>query len=338
MAGVGSVFSREYYALAASRLKEGGIMAQWFHLYDMHDGIVGLVLRTFGSVYPCVEIWDSGSGDIILLGSKTPWKSSPEHYRQSFDRELVKKDLERIGIGSPEALLARQLASQRTASAIAGNGPIQTDLFPILEYEAPKAFYVGSTSRMLWKFDERTWQSDIAPAVKQKTLSRLEDASLSPVFAQFSTINEDLIAFLTWRFARAKDEGFPPFDHRALPCIFQVARSSPAAAPMEDAATASEERKKLWAAAEFLDRDSTRKEEGVKMVELLLRQYGEKSGWPVPYYAALAAKACLSSGNTEQAKTILHLALNLVPTDAELYYLLRIVEQENAKRFGSSAI
>ena len=32
--GIGSVFSREYYELAASRLKPGGIMAQWFHVYE----------------------------------------------------------------------------------------------------------------------------------------------------------------------------------------------------------------------------------------------------------------------------------------------------------------
>src|SRR5207237_10540443 len=70
MAGVGSVFSREYYELAASRLKEGGVMAQWFHLYDMHDGIVSLVLRTFGTVFPCGEVWDTGCADVVLLGSK----------------------------------------------------------------------------------------------------------------------------------------------------------------------------------------------------------------------------------------------------------------------------
>ena len=54
--GIGSVFSREFYELSAHRLKPGGIMAQWFHVYEMHDGIVSLVLRTFSSVFPFVEI------------------------------------------------------------------------------------------------------------------------------------------------------------------------------------------------------------------------------------------------------------------------------------------
>ncbi len=77
MAGVGSVFSREYYELGASRLKPGGIMAQWFHLYDMHDGIVGMVLRTFGNAFPHLELWDTGSGDLVMIGSRTPWSSTP---------------------------------------------------------------------------------------------------------------------------------------------------------------------------------------------------------------------------------------------------------------------
>ena len=54
-----------------------------------------------------------------------------------------------IDIQSPEALMARQLASQRTGFAIAGDGPMQSDLFPVLEYAAPRAFYLVTGSRML---------------------------------------------------------------------------------------------------------------------------------------------------------------------------------------------
>ncbi len=70
--GTGSVFSREYYQLAASRLKPGGIMAQWFQVYETQDDMVQLVLRTFSSVFPYVEIWDAGAGDIVLIGAMQP--------------------------------------------------------------------------------------------------------------------------------------------------------------------------------------------------------------------------------------------------------------------------
>jgi hypothetical protein len=187
------VFSREFYEVAAHRLKPGGIMAQWFHIYEMHDGIVELVLRTFNSVFPRVEIWDSCNGDIILLGSLAAWPAGPEVFRHGFKLAGVKADLAQIGIGSPEALLARQLASQRTAFAIAGDGPIQSDLFPVLEYAAPRAFYIGTTANVLENYDERTRQQLLAPAAKQAVLRALPFADVQSVFSNYTTINTELL-------------------------------------------------------------------------------------------------------------------------------------------------
>ena len=63
--------------------------------------------------------------------------------------------------------------SQRTAFAIAGDGPIQSDQFPVLEYAAPRAFYLGIGSRALWRFDERTIQSEMALPTTRTLLSNL---------------------------------------------------------------------------------------------------------------------------------------------------------------------
>lgn len=192
VAGIGGVFSREFYELAASRLAEGGVMAQWFHIYEMHDGIVEMVLRTFGSVFPYMEIWESADTDIILLGSRRPWPSTVAHFQKSFERPLVRADLAAIDLRSPEAVLARQLASQRTAFAVAGEGGVQSDAFPVLEYEAPRAFYIGATARRLFEFDERTRQASLAPSEKKQAAEALSQASLREVFRQFPSGNPRL--------------------------------------------------------------------------------------------------------------------------------------------------
>jgi hypothetical protein len=208
--GVGSVFSSEYYELAASRLKPGGIVSQWFHVYEMHDGIVGLVLRTFGSVFPFVEAWDTAEGDIVILGSREPWSTGPETFAQGFAIDGVRADLAAIGIRSPAALLARQLASQRTAFAIVGEfGPVQSDLFPVLEYAAPEAFYIGTRARMLSRFDERTHQQWLAPAEKRVTLQKLAPDEAQSVFATFASVNDELLDCL-------RDPGAKG----AVPCVF----------------------------------------------------------------------------------------------------------------------
>lgn len=214
--GVGSVFSREFYELAASRLKPGGIMTQWFHLYETQDDVVELVLRTFRSVFPFVEVWDTGTGDIVLLGSLRPWRTGPEVFRQGFAIERVKTDMWMIDIRSPEALMARQLASQRTGFAIAGEGPLQSDLFPILEYEAPRAFYLSVGSRLLDRFDERSRQQLLQPKEKKEVLSSLSPTDAKLVFSDFSSVNGELFQHLF---------GVP--SSASVPCIFQTSPPSP---------------------------------------------------------------------------------------------------------------
>jgi hypothetical protein len=194
--GVGSVFNRDFYELAASRLKEGGIVAQWFHLYETEDEIVALVMRTFSSVFPYVEIWDTGIGDMVILGSKEPWQTGPAVMQKGFAIERVRTDMHMIDVKSPEILMARQLASQRTGFAIAGPGPIQSDMFPIVEYTGPVAFFRGDRSRMLDRFDERTRQQLMAPNEKRALLAALPENWTRNMFGTFSTINGELYGCL----------------------------------------------------------------------------------------------------------------------------------------------
>jgi hypothetical protein len=235
--GVGSVFSREFYEISASRLKPGGIMAQWFHLYETEDEIVDLVLRTFSSVFPHVEIWDTGSGDIILLGSMQPWNTGPAVFRKGFAIERVRTDMKMIDIGSPETLMARQLASQRTGFAITGPGPIQSDLFPILEYAAPRAFYITAGSRMLDRYDERTRQQLLMPPEKRAVLRALSLSDVQLVFGFFLTVNEEIWRSLCGAASQAD-----------VPCVFKTPFPSP---PPEMAPGLMAEAARAFAAEDF---------------------------------------------------------------------------------------
>jgi spermidine synthase len=217
--GVGSVFSREFYELAASRLKPGGIMSQWFHVYEVNDDILTLVLRTFGSVFPYMEVWDTGAGDVVMLGSLQPWPTGPEVFSQGFNIKRVRTDLGMIDTRTPEELLARQLASQRTGFAIAGPGQIQSDLFPVLEYAAPRAFYLGNAARILEHFDERTRQQLLGPLEKREVLGALPTVNAQLVFQDFSTVSGELYACIFGTPAGA-----------GVPCVFKAPNPSPAPA------------------------------------------------------------------------------------------------------------
>ena len=231
--GVGSVFSREYYELAARRLKPGGLVCQWFHTYEMEDDILVLILRTFGSVFPYMEIWDSGGGDLIILGSQQPWRTGPDVFRQGFAIDRVREDMLMMNVQSPKLLMAKQLASQQTAFAIAGNGPIQSDLFPILEYEARGlCFYIGAVSHLLDRYDERTYQQLLRRQINLPCSVPLPMENVHVVFSPASTVNKELWGCV---FGSALSSD--------VPCIFQTPTPSP---PTGAAGTALDQAEKAF--------------------------------------------------------------------------------------------
>jgi len=154
IAGIGNLFSSEFYASVRAHLNPGGIMAQWFHLYEMDDETFRLALRTFAAAFPNVAVWRTVASDIILLGSERPLM--PEAgLEAAAARPEVRAELERIGITRPATLLSLHIASDGTARSWAGRGPLNTDRFPRLEYLAPRAVFLRETSMLASREEDR---------------------------------------------------------------------------------------------------------------------------------------------------------------------------------------
>jgi predicted membrane-bound spermidine synthase len=331
MTSVGGVFNLEFYQLAARRLKPGGIMMQWFHVYEMDDATLDLVLRTFGTAFPSMEIWDIGDEDIVLLGSNRPWESSPAAYQRAFALAGPRRDLAALGFMTPNVVLARQFASQKTAFAIAGAGPVQSDNTPILEYDAPRAFYMYHQLegvKRLKNFDERTWQVDIAPVAKNKVLAGLDKASLDLIFCQVApSINSELEAYLQMQAGRLNN---PDNALLGMPCIFRG--TNKCLLPMFAAALTNGVGRQLLLTEAVLRANPTNQLPAVENIKNILDQtqaYNpQTAGWSAAYYADLAVKAGLRAGNTAQARAILLRGLQLEPDSQQLAYLSRILIRE----------
>ena len=311
-AGIGSVFSQEFYGLAAKRLKPGGIMVQWFHLYEMHDGIVELVMRTFRSVFPNVEIWDSCDGDIIMLGSMQPWESNPEIFAKNFSLPGVRADFAKLGINSPEALFARQFASQRTGFAVTGPGPMQSDLFPVLEYAAPYAFYLGESSHLLEKIDERTRQQLLAPAGKNSLLRSLPVEETRSVFSKYASVNTELLDSM---------RGLPA--GADIPCVL-----TPNAPRISALPVLGTNMDALSLAASSLGGTPDQTRRGIAGIETVLATQPAGPSPLAAQWASLAATAALGLDDTRQAAQLSAIALKFNPDDEQTAFLLRILARE----------
>jgi spermidine synthase len=330
-ASVGSVFSKEFYEIARSRLKPGGFMVQWFHTYEMQDSVVEMVIRTYASVFPNMEIWDASYGDLVLLGSNQPWDSSPARLRKAYQIDLVRKDLASIGLGTPEAFWARQFASQRTAPFIAGPGPIQSDVFPILEYDAPLAFYIGTNARRIMRFDERTWQSALASPETSATSSKLDLKTLAAVFENAS-LNPDVQRGLKLRQECARNDigKSQKVELVETPFIFD-----PAATHMADnlPADADANLKTLFHARDVLRARTDAWSKQVQVIKTILLSELAANASAQPdsshaQFAAEAARVCLNHREFELANEMIVLGTKFAPGEQEFPYLMRLAQNE----------
>jgi spermidine synthase len=69
-AGVASLFTREYYTAAHERLTDTGLFLQWVQMYEIDARTLRTVYATVASVFPHVEAWEAGAGDLVLVGAK----------------------------------------------------------------------------------------------------------------------------------------------------------------------------------------------------------------------------------------------------------------------------
>jgi predicted membrane-bound spermidine synthase len=155
IAGIGNLFSVEFYQDVRKRLEPSGLVVQWFHTYEMTDETLRLLLRTFTASFEHVTLWSPVATDLLLIGSKAPLSTDFKKSLARFEDTKVRGELKRLGIKSFSTILSLQVASDEGVRTAVGRGRVNEDLFPVLEHEAPKAFFLGRVSRFLVSYDER---------------------------------------------------------------------------------------------------------------------------------------------------------------------------------------
>ncbi len=157
IAGIGGLFTIEYFTTLRERLEPGGVAAQWIHVYEQSDETLQCVFLTFAEVFPFVSVWGMSPTDLLLLGSAVPQRWDFGAAQGLLERPGVKADLSAIHLHDLYTILSRQLMSPlRFAEATSLGGRINTNTFPFLEYRAPKAFFIDARTDLHLSYDERT--------------------------------------------------------------------------------------------------------------------------------------------------------------------------------------
>lgn len=154
IAGISSLFTREYFQAGREHLKPGGAMFVWFQGYEMRPKDFRSIVRTFNEVFPNSVLWEMGvplAADFGLLGfndDSIPLLScsAPASH---FALPKIRDDLTRAAVSSLPALLSRALLSPQSLRLFGHDGKVHTDDSLFLEYEAPRSMYLPTIEKNL---------------------------------------------------------------------------------------------------------------------------------------------------------------------------------------------
>ncbi|MHC4582545.1 MAG: spermidine synthase, partial [Planctomycetota bacterium] len=157
MAGLAALFTRDFFAIAKNRLDEDGIFVQWVHSYEMDWSTFSLVGRTFAEVFPNSLLFltsPSGLGqDYLLVGLKGSRRLVLDTAKQRLS--FIQKS-GNVTLRDPR-LLYRLIVSE-DLRRLFGQGPVNTDSRPRLEFAAPKLMR-DDDSMIEEKIADKRWLS-----------------------------------------------------------------------------------------------------------------------------------------------------------------------------------
>ncbi len=138
-AGVGSLFTREFYQAVSDRLTDQGVLAQWVQGYEIDAGTFRTVVATLHEVFPHVEVWETGyNTDLLLLAAKQPLVWDLPALERRLETEPYATAFHRIwGVSGVPGLFSGFVASseQTKALALAEAGRLNTDDRTRIEFD-----------------------------------------------------------------------------------------------------------------------------------------------------------------------------------------------------------
>jgi len=138
VSGVASLFTREFYRRMKAHLAPGGMVVQWFQLYEIDPSLVASVMRALGEEFPHYAVFAPSDSDLLIMASETPL---PLPLRASvFEQPGVAKELWTVHVLTAGDLDARYLGGRATLEPLfASYGmPANSDYAPVLDLNAAR--------------------------------------------------------------------------------------------------------------------------------------------------------------------------------------------------------
>ncbi|MFY9315209.1 MAG: hypothetical protein WAO95_06570, partial [Burkholderiales bacterium] len=136
VSGVSSLFTREFYRRIRSHLEPGGVLVQWFQLYEIDVSLLASVMGALGEQFPHYAAFAPSDHDLLIVASAQPLPLPAQ--ARIFLQPTLAQELRQIHVLTEGDLDARYLGSRATLEPLfASYGmPANSDYYPVLDLNA----------------------------------------------------------------------------------------------------------------------------------------------------------------------------------------------------------
>ncbi len=146
IAGVASLFTKEFFEGAKARLAPGGLICQWAHTYTISEQDLKSIVATFTSVFPNGTAWMVNDNDVLMVASVDPVVPLLGNIERNWSRGTAAANLAEVGAIEPFALLSLYAAGPAELAAYSAGADILDDDRMRLEFSAPRELHNASAS------------------------------------------------------------------------------------------------------------------------------------------------------------------------------------------------
>jgi spermidine synthase len=142
IAGVATLFTREFYAAVRGRLAPDGVFVQWMQAYSLYPEDLRMLFATFLSEFHGATLWHGDAPDLILMAPSPPSGEILERALTHYGSPRLRDDYAQLGMEDAAGLFGFYLLDDAGLRTFSSGAQINTDDRTLLEYHAPRSLLV----------------------------------------------------------------------------------------------------------------------------------------------------------------------------------------------------
>src|SRR4051812_17058978 len=137
VSGVSGLFTREFYHRVRRHLAPGGLLVQWFQLYEIDPSLVATVLGAVGAEFPHYAVFAASDNDLLIVAGEGPM---PVPHAEVFEQPGVAKELWTVHVLTAGDLDARYVGGRTVLEPLFASYamPANSDYAPVLDLNAAR--------------------------------------------------------------------------------------------------------------------------------------------------------------------------------------------------------